>query len=79
MQFRIRIARQRRAGGVDTVSESIEATDVAEAIAAADCAMDAYLAGVPGVCILTDAVHGGVVWSHRRNMPSPPGSDFLSS
>jgi hypothetical protein len=77
MQFRIRIARRRADAGVDTISESIEATTVAEAITAAHRAMDAFLAGLPGVGMLTDTLQGGLVWSHRWNMPSPPESDFL--
>ena len=79
MQFRIRIARPRIAGGVDIVSETIEAPNVVEAIAVADRTMNAFLAGLPGVGVLTDASDGGLVWSHRLNMPSPPGSDFLGS
>jgi hypothetical protein len=35
--------------------------------------MDAFLAGLPGVGMLTDAQHGSLVWSHRWNMPSLPG------
>ena len=77
MQFRIRIARRRAEGGVDTISGSIEASTVAEAITAAHRAMDTFLARLPGVGVLTDALQGGIVWSHRWNMPSPPEADFL--
>ncbi len=77
MKYRLRIARSRAHGSVDIASETIEARGVSEAIAAASRAMDLFLADVPGVGILTDAVEGGLVWSCRWNMPPPPESDFL--
>ena len=78
MQYRLRIARRRTQGSVDIASQTIEAPSVNEAIAVASRAMGTYLANdAPGVGILTDAVAGGLVWSCRQNMPSPPDPDFL--
>ena len=48
-----------------------------EAIEAASRAMGLFLADLPGVGILTDAVEDGLVWSSRWNMPPPPESDFI--
>ena len=58
MQYRLRIARSRAHGSVDIASEKIEARGVSEAIVAASRAMDLFLADLPGVGILTDAVEG---------------------
>ncbi|GLS72412.1 hypothetical protein GCM10007890_44270 [Methylobacterium tardum] len=77
MQYRLRIARSRAHGSVDIASETIEACGVSEAIEAASRAMGLFLADLPGVGILTDAVEDGLVWSSRWNMPPPPESDFI--
>ncbi|MCJ2049720.1 hypothetical protein [Methylobacterium sp. J-070] len=55
----------------------IEASSVNEAIEVASRAMGTFLADVPGVGILTDAVAGGLVWSSRRNMPPVSEPDLL--
>ena len=77
MQYRLRIARSRAQGSVDIASQMIEARSVNEAIEVASRAMGTFLADVPGIGILTDAVAGGLVWSCRHNMPSPPDPDSL--
>jgi hypothetical protein len=79
MQYRLRIARRRAEGSVDIASQSIEAPTVTEAIEAASRAMGAFLADVPGIGILTEDAAGGLVWSCRRNMPSPPEPEFFLS
>ena len=77
MQYRLRIARRRAQGSVDIASQMIEAPTVNAAIEAASRAMGTFLADVPGVGILTEVVAGGLVWSCRQNMPSPPEPDFV--